>query len=158
MEYFIEQTLDYLKMVVGIFFILVAILFWADSQRLEMLNLNVVRLVDRVRYEGYITREMYEEFERKVSIFPCKINIQHISYNLNANAQRVWTVSNEKKIYDVIYSDEKIYKMSKGDDFIVYVTPLQAWGYKQLLRVLGGEIGAYEKPILRGGLIYNEGY
>jgi hypothetical protein len=158
MEYFIEQTLDYIKIVIGIFFILIAILFWADTQKLEALNVSVVRFVDRVRYEGYITQDMFEDFERRTSIISCKINMQHLRFDLNQSAERVYTVYNEKTIYDEIFSDKRIYKMNKGDDFIIIVTPLQISGYKYLMRALGGKPLMRERPILRGGLVYNEAY
>lgn len=162
MEYIVGQLFSHFRLIFASFMIMLSILFWVNVEQQEMVKEATANFVERVRYEGYISRDMYETYENKISVVPYKVLFYHQRYELNQNDQRVLTVYDQINILNTLYntdpSIDKIYRLQKGDDFLVLLKPLQPSFFQYLLSFISQTSLKRETWISRGGMVFNESY
>lgn len=156
MEYSLEQAINTFKLVIGFILIILAIFFWVYSSQRDMVNEITANFAERVRYEGYIDKDMYETFMNQVSIAPYRVMFRHVSYNIDKSGRKVETVFTEKDIIDKIYSSTGIYKMKKGDDFVVVVSELQPSAFQALMQSITKSPAKYGVIASKGGMVFDD--
>ena len=155
MEYIITSTVSTFKLIIGFILLILAIFFWVQTSQTDIVNDITSNFVERVRYEGYIDRDMYETYMKSVSLAPYKIIFRHVSYNKDGSGRRVETTFTEKDIVSMIYSDEKVYKMQKGDDFIVIVSELEPSPFQVMMQSVTKAPAKYGVVTSKGGMVFN---
>ena len=142
----------------------------------------VTEFVDNVRFKGYITPEMYEDFEDKIDVsdtlFDIEIVHKHKVYNpiytdpTNLNSftgdytvdyDEYYSGDIEDKLFNdtsVAYAD-RMYKMEKDDYFQIYIENKTRLKSKIIFDSLTGgkfDDDAVGISIPYGGMIHNEDY
>ena len=97
--------------------------------------------VERVRYEGYITEEMYLEYLGKMQFNEISIYMRHTEEKRTLDEPS--TIAHRVNILKKVFGNEGIYTFQEGDQFVLGVT---------------ARIFMLETKIQAGGLILNEKY
>lgn len=142
----------------------------------------VTEFVDNVRFKGYITPKMYEDFQEKLHLgdvlFDVEIVHRHKIYtpvyiepsNLNSftgeyivDYDEYYWEQIEPKLFDESEGpyEERMYKLESGDYFEVYVENKTKFKSTMLFEFLTGNIGddnRVEISIPYGGMVLNEDY
>ena len=138
--------------------ILLSMFFWINTTEFDTVNQISTNFSERIRYEGYIDRDMYEEYMTKISLSPYKIIFRHTKFKFNNLGQKVETTYTEKDILEKLYSPEGRYKFKKGDDFFVVVSQMQPAVYSVLMQTLTNSPAKAGVISTKGGMIENEAY
>lgn len=158
MEHPLSQTIDNLRFIFAILFLLMAIFFFIGVTQEDIVKSATMQFEERVRLEGYIDQDMYETYMKKVSIVPLKITMRHSFYNIDGSSNKVLTVFTEKDMLNDIYSPAGMYKFNKGDDFYIEVRHINPTPY-QIMLMLMTKVPAKPGIIAaKGGMIYNVSY
>lgn len=159
MDYVIAKWSEYFFIFFISTILVIGIFFYIDTDRYEKIDTITEEFTLNVRKEGYLSKAMYEKYMKNISVMPYKVLFFHVIYNKDENGNIVRTIKTEKNILeDIYYSGDEIYKMEKGDDFIVVVGELQPAIHKKLIELFTF-VG--QRPIVitkKGGMIFNESY
>nr|WP_237690611.1 hypothetical protein [Paenibacillus caui] len=146
---------------------------------------QIEQFVDAVRNKGYITPEMYSEFESELgayfsgyeiemehrhkkyhpeygdpadsSTFLGQYSVQYDAYYNNTIMEALFPASNQTAAPDQI--QDRKYLLSAGDYFDVRVTPAESTASSILNRFLyGNGLKEIQVPLIYGGMVLNEDY
>lgn len=172
-----------------VFILLVMVLFYVPtydtySKQEDLIRLNtrqaVTDFVDNVRYKGYITPKMYEDFQLKIGIadviFDIDVEHQHKVYNpiytdpadtntftgdYTVDYDSFYWDGISSKLYDVqLPIEDRTYKLEKGDYFKVTIENKSKLKSTILFGFLSNSIDESSPEIYvnYGGMILNEDY
>jgi len=142
----------------------------------------VTDFVDNVRTKGYITPQMYEDFQQKLHVGDVLYNVEmvhkHKYYHPVYTDPSDPTTFTGKYVvdYDEYYweqikeqlygknagpEEDRMYKLEEGDYFGVYVENKTKFKSTMLLEFLTGKIGDHDPVVISvpyGGMVLNEDY
>ncbi|WP_202707674.1 hypothetical protein [Sporosalibacterium faouarense] len=149
--------------IMGIVFIVILILllifFILKIEQDQVIKDATKDFNERVRFEGYITRDMYENYMERISIKPLEIRFRHIKYKIDSSNREVLTIYTQREIIDEIYNNpNKIYKLEKHDEFIVQVKELQPSIFEGVMQILTKSLAKPHIIVSKGGVVHNESY
>lgn len=143
---------------------------------------TVTAFVDNVRMKGYITPQMYEDFQKKLIIgdvlYDVEMTHKHKLYvpvfsdpanpnSFTGEYQVQYSEYYETQILDVLYGDptksieQRTYKLENGDFFSLYVENKTKFKSTMILDFLTGAISKDNEVVVSvpyGGMILNEDY
>ncbi|MER2005895.1 MAG: hypothetical protein ABS939_00465 [Psychrobacillus sp.] len=150
-----------------------------DDLTYQVAKQAVTNFVDNVRTKGYITPQMYEDFQREMNIgtYLFRTEVVHEQkvytpiYTDNQTFTGQYTVDYdeyywkqiEKFLFDesnVIPKEERMYKLQQGDFFSVHVENMTKTKSTMLFDFLTGGAGGNDIVISipYGGMVLNEDY
>lgn len=127
--------MDSIGKVAGIL-ISVVLLFFAPllmmAQKQEMMMESYVfsktaYLVEHIKSNGYLSKQMYEQYERQLSltgfVYEIQMEHEHVTYYLDEEGryQKQYQKQYEEDMFERIYSEEERYVMQRGDFFSLKV-------------------------------------
>lgn len=152
------------------FILLVALLFIAPLYNMmlrqdiiiqQMVHYSVEKLADSVRECGYLTKNMYDEFNSEILSTGTDyiVNLKHYSkeyFESDDEYQADYSLNLEEDIIEALNKDH-IYYLRKGDLFAVEVISQYGTLGMNMSRMMTGEEGS---PIYAraGGMVMNENH
>lgn len=120
-------------LLVGIFFLFFVPMFvLAQKQEIVMESYVLTKtayLVEHIRSNGYLSKEMYEQYEKQLTLtgylYEIEMEHQQVSYYMNEESQsyeKQYQNNYEEDILEVLFHGTGRYEMKRGDFFFLKVT------------------------------------
>lgn len=139
-----------------IIFLLISSIIITDVQSTRMKEYTE-SFAETVRHKGYITKEMYEDYLKSVSLTTIKISLIHDKRSPFLKDD-VLNLRFTRDIVEEIYRNG-IYKLKVGDDFEVILRKATPKYFDTIIGILTQKIPSRYKVIAaKGGMILNEQY
>lgn len=148
-------TIIEINIYVCIFLLIIAVIV-TDTQTSAMKD-STRDFVETIRYKGYITQEMYEDYLRSLSFTTVKIELVHSIAGEFSN-NNVLDLRFTKDIIDEIYTNG-LYKLNEGDDIRIILQKASPTYFQAITSIFTGKqpIG-YTLITVNGGMVLNEQY
>lgn len=154
----LDKIYDLLVYLISFSLIFGTILFHIYVLDRQVVKEATEQFVDRVKYEGYITRDMYETYLEKISVAPYRVYMRHIVYSTDSSGWRRESPYTEYAVKDSLYSPGNTYYMRKGDDFQVIVAEMGPSPFFVFMQFVANTPARPAVVTSQGGMILNESY
>jgi len=141
MEKFVALISDMLNKSIAILIVTAVIGIIANLSFAWVISSKVMNFTERIRYEGYLTDEMYTNFLDEMVFDEVMIHITHTKEQKSLDEPL--TIFSRKTILDQVFGSNHIYKFEVGDEVVVSVS---------------ARLFLMDVYIPQGGLILNEKY
>lgn len=165
MNYF-SKMMAFLIAVLLLFIVPTFRTYWIiDQAVLKTLNLSTQEFVNNVRQKGFISKNMYEDFLRKISTtgYVYDIEMLHDKQVYYPNGKGNFIIASEtfasKNILKDVFDKSKEYRylMKKGDNFSLQLKNKGTSGSAVFMKLFGGSNSSMLFSRY-GGMVSNEDY
>lgn len=158
MRSILGKMYDFMVYLISFSLIFGSILFYIHVMDRQIVKEETNKFVERVKYEGYMTKDMYESYLKRISVAPYRVYMRHIVHSTDSSGRRMESPYTEYEVKKRIYSAGNIYYMKKGDDFQIIVAEMAPSPFFGFMQAITRTPARPAVVTTKGGMILNESY